>query len=235
MRAKVAVVALTMPGGGRKKGVEIPYALIQAKSLSMESLRVRLKIYQVGETILRQQARPLSTEEIRSAPVKQLIELMRETMRNAPGVGLAAPQVGQELQLAVIEDRPENMQNIPPELLTERERSPVPFHVIINPKLRLESDLSVDFFEGCLSIANFMALVPRAATVRVECLDHHAEPVELNARGWYARILQHEIDHLSGKLYIDQMRPRSFMTHDNFIRYWNNTPIEQVRSILGTH
>jgi peptide deformylase len=77
----------------------------------------------------------------------------------------------------------------------------------------------VQFFEGCLSVAGFTAVVPRARAVRVECLNERAEQVVIEAEGWYARILQHEIDHLRGKLYIDRMITRSFMTAENFNRY----------------
>ena len=126
--------------------------------------------------------------------VQQLIELMRETMHNAPGVGLAAPQIGLPLQLAVIQDTGGS---------PATERTPVDFHVIANPRLTL-GDGMVEFFEGCLSVEGFQAVVPRARSVRVEALDHRGEPVVIDAAGWYARILQHEIDHLNGKLYIDQ-------------------------------
>lgn len=183
---------------------------------------MRLKILQVGEPVLRQPARPLTVEEIRSASLQQLIDLMRETMRDAPGVGLAAPQVGEPLQLAVIEDRAEYTKDLPAEVLAARERSPVPFHVIINPTLRVEPHSTVEFFEGCLSVAGFMAVVPRAVAVHVECLNERAEPVVIKARGWYARILQHEIDHLHGRLYLDQMQTRTFMTVENYARHWKD-------------
>ena len=96
-----------------------------------------LKIRQVGEQVLRQKARPLSRDEILDRSTQELIESMRETMHDAPGVGLAAPQVGYSLQLVVIEDQAEFIQKLPPEQVAERERRPVPFHVLINPKLTL--------------------------------------------------------------------------------------------------
>jgi peptide deformylase len=157
---------------------------------------------------------------------------MRETMRDAPGVGLAAPQIGLLLQLAVIEDRPEYTKDIAPELLAERKRYPIPFHVIINPELSTEPDTSVEFFEGCLSLQGFTALVPRTLAVQVKCLNERAEQKVINAEGWYARILQHEIDHLYGKLYIDRMASRSFMTVGNYDRYWKGQSLEQVRAAL---
>jgi peptide deformylase len=178
-----------------------------------------LKIRQVGEIALRQFARPLSRDEILSPPIQQLMVAMRETMRDAPGVGLAAPQVGLPLQLAVIEDRQEYIDKLPAGQAEERGRVAVPFHVIVNPILTLVGDDRAPFFEGCLSLAGFTAVVPRAQWVRVECLNEQAEPVVIEAKGWYARILQHEIDHLHGKLYIDRMNSRTFMTAENYGRY----------------
>ena len=90
------------------------------------------------------------------------------------------------------------------------------FHVIINPVLTLESPPEIEFFEGCLSLPGFVALVPRARKVKVECLDEHGQAKVIRASGWYARILQHEIDHLSGALYVDRMRSVSLCTLDNF-------------------
>jgi len=182
---------------------------------------------QIGEPVLRGKAAPLSRQEIRSKPVQQLIEWMRETMRDAPGVGLAAPQVGLALQIAVIEDRPEAMKDLPPEFLAERERKPVPFHVVINPKIRLRGAV-LTFFEGCLSMPGFSALVPRSRIARVDFLNHRGDAVSLQAAGWHARILQHEIDHLNGFVYVDRMHPRSLTTMDNLTRYWKNRPVAEV-------
>lgn len=193
---------------------------------------MRLKILQVGEQVLRQKARPLTAEEICSPSTQQLIEMMRETMRDAPGVGLAAPQVGMPLQLAVIEDQAEYMKGMSPEEIKERERAPVRFQVIINPSIAIVENTAAEFFEGCLSVAGFSALVPRARTVRVRCLNERGEPIEINARGWYARILQHEIDHLHGRLYTDLMDPRTFMTTTNYARYWKDQAIAAVHAAL---
>ncbi len=155
-------------------------------------------------------ARPLTPEELRGPRIVQLIESMRETMYAAPGVGLAAPQIGEALQLAVIEDRPEYHQRLSPEELAELGRQPVPFHVIANPHLTVIDQGPAVFAEGCLSVPGYLARVARAQAVEVRALDHRGEPVTLQASGWYARILQHEIDHLQGTLYIDRMDTRSF-------------------------
>lgn len=185
----------------------------------MAGAALRLKIVQAGEPVLRQRARPLSPEEIRSAAVQALIGHMRETMRDAPGVGLAAPQIGQGLQLAVIEDRADYQKSLSAEELAARGREPVPFHVIVNPEIIARSEETDVFHEGCLSLAGFSARVERTRSVRVSCLDHRGEPRIIEASGWYARILQHEIDHLHGSLYIDRMDPRSFTSQANYARY----------------
>jgi peptide deformylase len=181
---------------------------------------MRLKIAGAGEPVLRTAAHPLTGEEIRSARIRELIEYMRETLSDAPGVGLAAPQVGLPLQLAVIEDKAEYQATLTEAELRERERKPVPFHVLVNPQLTLLSSPEISFFEGCLSLPGFTAMVPRAARVAVDALDHEGGPVHIEATGWYARILQHEIDHLHGTLYIDRMSSRSFSSIENYNRHW---------------
>ncbi|HEY6989218.1 MAG TPA: peptide deformylase [Bryobacteraceae bacterium] len=188
---------------------------------------------QAGEAVLRQRGKDLSAGEIRSREIQNLIEWMRETMYDAPGVGLAAPQVGLALRLAVIEDKPENLKDVPADYLKERDRKAVPFHVIVNPKLTLEGPADAEFFEGCLSLAGFTAVVPRARKVRVECLDYQGEPKTIQATGWYARILQHEIDHLDGTVYIDRMRSRTFMSVENHNRHWKNKSAAELQKLIG--
>lgn len=178
-----------------------------------------LEIVQVGDPVLRKVARQVSVEEIRDASMQRLIVQMRDTMRAAPGVGLAAPQIGESIQLAVIEDRVNYIADIPDEQLAVRQRSPVDFHVIINPKLTIIGESNVEFYEGCLSVEGFAAVVGRGESVRVECLNERAEPITVTAQGWYARILQHEIDHLNGTLYIDRMQTRTFTTVENANRF----------------
>jgi peptide deformylase len=190
---------------------------------------VLLKILQAGNPVLRGESRPLSRDEIRSPSIQDLIALMRETMRDAPGVGLAAPQIGEPLQLAVIED--DRMELYPPEDLEARDRGPVPFHVIANPVLTVADPSPVEFFEGCLSLHGLAAIVPRAKRVRVEALDHHGDPTSIDATGWYARILQHEIDHLDGTLYVDRMHARSLTTYENQSRFWRVPPEEAKRAL----
>jgi peptide deformylase len=186
------------------------------------------QIVQAGHPVLRSRGRDLSPAEIRSKFIRELIDEMRETMRDAPGVGLAAPQIGEPLRLAVIEDRPDYLRNVKSERLAELEREVIPFHVIINPVITLGDTGPVSFFEGCLSLSGLLGLVPRALDVRVEALDEHAQPVSIAAHGWYARILQHEIDHLNGVLYVDRVYQRSLMTQENYAQFWGNKTIEDV-------
>ena len=193
---------------------------------------MRLQIVQAGEEILRVQPRQLSREEILSEKTRELIEHMKETMRYAPGVGLAAPQVGISLQLAVIEDREEYHKKLTAEQLSERQRHPVPFHVIINPRIISIDSTHVEFFEGCLSVSGYSAIVSRARAVTVEYLNESAESQRVQAVGWYARILQHEIDHLAGILYVDRMEARTLTTLDNLDRVWKDVRVSDLQARL---
>jgi peptide deformylase len=191
-----------------------------------------LKLMQVGEPVLRQPARSLGHDEIQSDTIQRLIDDMRDTMHDAPGVGLAAPQIGESIQLAVIEDCEQYIKKLSADVVVERERCAIPFHVIINPELTLIGSDTVDFFEGCLSLDGFSAMVRRHKRVRVRCLNQTGESVVIEAKGWYARILQHEIDHLNGTVYIDRMEPRTFMNTANYNRYWADQEIGKIRKTL---
>jgi peptide deformylase len=193
---------------------------------------VTYKIVQVGDPVLRRRARELGHDEIATPAIQELIVRMRDTMRDAPGVGLAAPQIGESIQLVVIEDPPQAHAGMTPAQLAERERSAVAFHVLINPRLIVEGDEQVAAYEGCLSLAGFSMIVPRWRRVRVEALDEHGDPVVKIASGWYARILQHEIDHLRGVVCCDRMEPRTLTTQDNHLRYWRTMPVDAVLAAL---
>jgi len=156
------------------------------------------------------------------------------SMREAPGVGLAAPQIGKPIQLAVIEDMDQS--HLTADEIAERDRRPVPLHVVINPKLTIEEADPASFFEGCLSVPSFLGVVPRAKAVRVDCLNERAEPVVIRAKGWHARILQHEIDHLNGTLFIDRALKETLMTDENYIRLWCRLPIKAAcHALCGSH
>jgi peptide deformylase len=196
------------------------FIFVSSSASWWEEAHVRLKIVQVGDPVLRQTARPLARDEILGEEIQRLIHDMQDTMYDAPGVGLAGPQIGLSLQLAVIEDREDFLKTLPPDEIAQKERGPVPFHVIINPQIAFSGNDVVDFHEGCLSLSGFSAVVPRARSVHVDYLDERAEPRSVDASGWYARILQHEIDHLGGTLYVDRMHSRTFTSLDNWSRFW---------------
>lgn len=221
----------TNPGGTAKyyhlyRGF-IPYgAIVEAKIIGEVSNAETMPIVEVGTPVLRKVARELSRDEILSPEIQTLIEQMKATMRAAPGVGIAAPQVGLGIQLTVIEDP--DLSRLTEAQKQERERTEVPFHVIINPKLYLEGNETRTFFEGCLSIPTMMGAVERSRYVRVECLNERAEPVTIHAKGWYARILQHEIDHLNGVLYSDRAIPCTMMTETSFIKHWRGKTVAEI-------
>jgi len=134
--------------------------------------------------------------------------------------------------LAVIEDREEYHKKLTAAQLAERQRQPIPFHVIMNPRIVSSDGAEVEFFEGCLSVSGYSAVVPRAQTVTVEYMNELAETKGVQAVGWYARILQHEIDHLAGILYVDRMQARTLTTLENLDRVWKDVPVSEVRARL---
>lgn len=186
----------------------------------MSNLESALKIVNIGEPVLRKPAKILTKEEILKEETQALIQEMKKTMHEAPGVGLAAPQVGKSLQIAVIEDREEYHKSWTPAQLEARKRVPVPFHVIINPKIVFRSQEMTEFYEGCLSIPNLIGVVSRSKEVIVECLNERGEPMKIHASGWFARILQHEFDHLNGILNIDKTVTTTLTNFENFEKYW---------------
>ncbi len=190
-----------------------------------------LNIVQYDDPILRQVAKEVPMADITSPYIKDIIASMKETMHAAPGVGLAAPQVGISLQIAVIEDCEAYMSAMKSEIKIERGRKPIPFHVIINPKITMMIDPKVAYFEGCLSVNGVSRITARAKAVTVECYDENGEKKVIHADGWYARILQHEIDHLNGKLFIDIADKRTEIetTPENRIK-WLNATAEEVKS-----
>lgn len=158
---------------------------------------------------------------------------MIAAMRRAPGVGLAAPQIGVGLRMIVLEDRAEYLAKVSPEELAERERVAFDVRTFINPTLRPIGDERRVFFEGCLSVNGYVALVERFAEVEVAGVDAQGQPVTWRARGWPARILQHEVDHVNGTLYVDRMLPRTFVTGESARALFAGRSMAEVRALLG--
>ena len=158
---------------------------------------------------------------------------MVAVMRQAPGVGLAAPQIGVGLRLIVLEDSEVLMARLSPAERAERGRVAFPLRVIANPVLERRGTGRATFFEGCLSVPGYTALVERDLEVEVAGVDATGASVRWLETGWPARILQHEIDHLEGTLYIDRMRPRTFSSHSEVQARWLGLTAEAVRAALG--
>jgi peptide deformylase len=197
------------------------------------TVRPKMDITQTGATVLRARAPDVPPEEITTPDFQALIARMVEAMRAAPGVGLAAPQLSVSKRVFVLEDKEELMAALTKEERDERERVPVPLRVIVNPVVTPIGDEKVMFFEGCLSVNGFAGMVERYREVEVTGLDEHAQPFTWRVRGWPARILQHEMDHLDGTLYVDRMVTRSFGTLPQVKALYSGKPIAEVKRLLG--
>lgn len=190
-------------------------------------------IVQTGAAMLRARAQDVPPEQLGTADFDALVARMVAAMRDAPGVGLAAPQLGVPLRVLVLEDRAELQASLTAQELAERERVPVPLRVFVNPTLRPVGDEQVTFFEGCLSVAGFAGLVTRWREVEVSGLDAQGRPQTWRVKGWPARILQHEVDHLEGTLYVDRMHTRSFGTLPQVKARFGGKPVAEVLQELG--
>ncbi|MDB5213007.1 MAG: Peptide deformylase [Myxococcaceae bacterium] len=192
-----------------------------------------LPIVQAGTPVLRARAEEVPVEKIATPEMQALFQTMIATMREAPGVGLAAPQIGIPWRIIVLEDRAENVAKLGAAELREREREPFVTRVFVNPVLRAVGEEQVMFFEGCLSVKGYVGLVERSREVEVTGLDEHGAPQIWRVKGWPARILQHEVDHLEGTLYVDRMKTRSFATTEEATARYGGRSIAEVRKLLG--
>jgi peptide deformylase len=185
-------------------------------------------IVQAGHPVLRQRAAPFDGQ-LEPAELRQLIALMRKVMHEAPGVGLAAPQLGIPLQLAVLEDQFE----IDNETAAARGRAPLDFFAILNPSYTPLGDTTAAFFEGCLSVSGLQAVVERPERVRLDYVTPEGQPASRDFTGWQARIVQHETDHLHGTLYLDRAEIRSLSTNSEYGARWAEPGIGRAREELG--
>jgi peptide deformylase len=168
-----------------------------------------LKVARLGHPVLRQPARPVPLDAIRSPETQRFIDDLIETMREYDGAGLAANQVHTLRQICVIE-------------VLENPRYPdaphIPLTVVINPIVTPLTEEMEDEWEGCLSVPDLRGLVPRYTAVRLQCHDREGQPVDLIAKEFFARVVQHETDHLNGVVYVDRMRDLSTLSH---VAEWN--------------
>ncbi|OOP59455.1 peptide deformylase [Arthrobacter sp. SRS-W-1-2016] len=185
-------------------------------------------IVQVGHPVLRQRAAPYDGQ-LDDTELAQLIERMRDVMHAAPGVGLAAPQLGIPLQLAVLEDH----FDVDPLASEIRQRTPLGFFAILNPSYEPEGTSTASFYEGCLSMRGFQAVVTRHRDVRLHYQRPDGSTTSAGFSGWQARIVQHETDHLHGGIYLDRAELRSLANDGEYSAHWAYPGIDEARSGLG--
>lgn len=185
-------------------------------------------IVQAGHPALRQKAAPYDGQ-LEADQLARLVELMRQVMHEAPGVGLAAPQLGIPLQLAVLEDQ----YDVDPEAAALRHRSPLEFLAVLNPRYTPLGSGTASFYEGCLSLNGLQAVVSRPAAVLLEFETPDGQTREQDFSGWQARIVQHETDHLNGILYVDRAQLRSLSNNSEYAAHWAEAGIGRAQEGLG--
>ncbi|MCC7257886.1 MAG: peptide deformylase [Gammaproteobacteria bacterium] len=164
------------------------------------------RVLRLGHPVLRQVARPLSAAEIGSERVRQLLADMVDTLHDYGGIGLAAPQVGESLRLAIIE--------IAGGPTRYGDLAPMPLTVFVNPRVEVLDPATTGCWEGCLSVPGLRGFVERPRHVRIDCLDGAGTPATLELRGFAATVFQHEFDHLDGRLYVDRIADPALLAFD---------------------
>jgi peptide deformylase len=166
-----------------------------------------LKVCRLGHPVLRLESKRVSKELLASSAIQKFIDDMMETMVEYYGVGLAAPQVHESLAIAVIE--------------SHGPRGDIPMTVLVNPEVTVLDESTIEDWEGCLSIPELRGRVPRWRKLRVDALDRKGKKIQITAEGFFARVIQHEFDHLMGKVYLDRMPNLQTLCHlAEFQRYW---------------
>jgi peptide deformylase len=170
-----------------------------------------LEIVEVGDPVLRERAREVTAEELASPETQRLIDAMIETKRAANGAGLAAPQVGEPLRIAIAEVEPDNPRY--------PYKPPIPLTVFVNPVIEPLDDELLAINEGCLSVPNLRGEVPRHAAISLRYLDRDGVEHEEVKRGLTAGTFQHEVDHLDGVLFLDRADSRTLTTWEQYERF----------------
>jgi peptide deformylase len=174
----------------------------------------KLPIAKLGNPILRQVAAKVDPRDIRTYEMQQFIDNLIETMLDEPGIGLAAPQVSRSIQLVVMSCEGEDG---------------FPKTVLINPRIVFYGPEQVENWEGCLSVDGLRGKVTRPSVVRVQALDRLGKPLDIEATGLYAVCIQHEMDHLIGKVFLDRMTDMSTLTQlHEFSKYWQHDPVPVI-------
>jgi peptide deformylase len=183
-----------------------------------------LPILQLGDPVLRERARELSPDELATAEMQRLIDDMIETKRAANGAGIAAPQVGEPLRIALAEVEPDNPRY--------PYKPPIPLTVFVNPRLEPLDDETATINEGCLSIPNLRGELERYVNVRVTYLDRDGVEHSDVRRGLTAGTFQHEVDHLDGILFVDRADPRSLTTWEQYERHGREDFERRARDLV---
>lgn len=184
----------------------------------------------LGDPVLRRQSEPYDGQ-VDEQTLTAFIALLRRTMEAAPGVGVAAPQVGVPVQIAVLQDPA----NLPPEYAEARDRYPLEFFAAINPSYHPATARRVGFYEGCLSMPGYTAVVNRALSVDATYDDVSGKRTYRTFTGWQARIVQHETDHLHGTVYVDKLEPGSLSTQEQYVDLWNDPTPTHAAEQLSFH
>jgi peptide deformylase len=190
----------------------------------------KVNIVEAGDAVLRMRAGEVPARLMKSEALKDFVRIMHAAMRDAPGVGLAAPQLGIPLRIIVFGDADQNARYLTTRERAERGRIPLEPQAWINPSFRPLSDRKVGFLEGCLSVPGFQAIVERFAEIELSGFDEDGQarpPLALS--GWPARIVQHEIDHLDGVLYVDRMDSKTLTSFGPLAR----RGAEDLKTLLG--
>lgn len=185
-------------------------------------------IVQLGDPVLRTPAATFDGQ-LNDTELAGLLAVMRKAMHDAPGVGLAAPQLGIPLRIAVIED----VIPQPEEIAELRERPPLPYFAVINPTYTPVGRETASFFEGCLSFSGWQAVVTRHRTVQLDYRTPEGLHATRQFTGWPARIVQHETDHLNGVIYIDKANTRSLVSSAAYGERWAQPGIELAQRALN--
>ncbi|MGL3807179.1 peptide deformylase [Paeniglutamicibacter sp. R2-26] len=183
-------------------------------------------IVQLGHPVLRMPALQF-TDQLDAQLLRGFLDTMKSVMHDAPGVGLAAPQLGIPLRIAVLED----MYPTPEDVATARERQPLEYFEVLNPSYAATGDRTAAFYEGCLSFNGYQGVVERPADIDTTYTDAEGLLHHRAFSGWQARIFQHETDHLDGTVYIDKALTRSLCASHEYVR-WANPGITEARAGL---
>jgi peptide deformylase len=194
---------------------------------------VQWSVVQAGDPVLRRRAAEVPPDQITSRAVAQLVDRMWRTLDAVPGVGLAAPQIGEPWRVVVIHDLPEFVEHYTRLQLLEREREVVEPYVLVNPVISAVGYETRTHFEGCLSVEGYTAAVERFHQVDLSYDDLQGHQHRARVGGWHARILQHEVDHLDGLLYVDRMNTRTLCTTDNYAELADLATGEAVDAVTG--